>query len=205
MLIPNIFEIYPKCIPRKGILHIGAHKCEEEPLYHSLGINDDNILWIEANKDVILKNKSNIVEAVISDIDNDIVNFMVTNNYESSSILNFKTHLQEHPHVYEIERRKLKTITLNTLYKNLNFEYNKFDFINIDIQGAELKALKGATNILPFINAIYAEVNEKELYEGCGLINELDEYLKLYNFTRLYTAMTQFGWGDALYVKNNIM
>jgi len=72
----------------------------------------------------------------------------------------------------------LKTITLNSFYQKYNIPLNRFDFINLDIQGAELLALKGATAILPFIKAIYTEVNEKELYENCGLIDELDAFLR---------------------------
>ena len=65
-----------------------------------------------------------------------------------------------------------------------------------------MKALKGATHILPHIKAIYAEVNEKMLYEGAVLLPELDEYLATFNFKRVITNMTQHGWGDALYIKN---
>jgi len=95
-------------------------------------------------------------------------------------------------------------ITLNTLFERNNIPHDRFDFINIDIQGAELKALKGAVHILPHIKAIYAEVNEKMLYEGAGLLPELDEYLATFNFKRVITNMTRHGWGDALYIKNYV-
>jgi FkbM family methyltransferase len=200
MLIPNIFELFPNYKPQKGVLHVGAHKCEEEPLYHSLGMNDNNILWIEANED-LKNNKKNFVQAVISDTDDEIVDFMITNNLESSSILNFKTHAYEHPQVKEVSRRKLKTTTLNTLFAKNNIRYDTFDFINIDIQGAELKALKGASKILPHIRCIYAEVNEKELYENCAFVHEIDQFLSQYAFKRVHTVMTGAGWGDAFYIK----
>lgn len=202
MLIPTIFTDYPKSIPKKGILHIGAHKCEEKDLYNSIGIHDENVLWIEANKDLVDVSKPNMINAVISNIDNIEVEFKITNNGESSSILNLKTHLQEHPGIHVIEKRKMKTITLNTLFMQNNIQYDRYDFINLDIQGAELLALKGAVSILPHINAIYTEVNEKELYENCGLLPELDSFLRLYNFRRVALSMTHHGWGDALYIKN---
>ena len=144
----------------------------------------------------------NIVQAVITDKDDEELSFMITNNKASSSIFNFGTHAIEHPYVFEIERRQLKSITLNTLFERNNIPHDRYDFINIDIQGAELKALKGATHILPHIKAIYAEVNEKMLYEGAVLLPELDEYLATFNFKRVITNMTQHGWGDALYIKN---
>lgn len=67
MLIPTIFQQIPFCIPQNGILHIGAHKCEEKSLYHSIGIADDNILWIEANPELIDSSNPNMIQAVISD------------------------------------------------------------------------------------------------------------------------------------------
>jgi len=201
MLIPTIFQDYPKCVPKKGILHIGAHMCEEASLYHSIGIDDKDILWIEGNPDIIDKNQKNIINAVINDIDNQSVTFIITNNIESSSILELYTHKQEHPHIHEIQRRMVNTITLNSLYEQKQIPYDRYDFINIDIQGAELKALKGATKILPHVNAIYAEVNVKELYKGCGLMHEIDNYLEGYGFKRIATKILEYGWGDALYLR----
>ena len=210
MLIPTIFNTFPECIPKKGILHIGAHMCEERVLYNSINIRDKDTLWIEAIGEIVayvkkINENINIVQAVITDKDDEELSFMITNNKESSSIFNFGTHAIEHPHVFEIERRRLKSITLNTLFERNNIPHDRFDFINIDIQGAELKALKGAAHILPHIKAIYAEVNEKMLYEGTGLLPELDEYLATFNFKRVITNMTQHGWGDALYIKNYVI
>jgi len=209
MLIPTIFNTFPECIPEKGILHIGAHMCEERTLYNTINIGDNNTLWIEAIGEIVayvkkINENINIVQAVITDKDDEELSFMITNNKESSSIFNFGTHSIEHPQVFEIERRRLKSITLNTLFDRNNIPHDRYDFINIDIQGAELKALKGAVRILPHIKAIYAEVNEKMLYEGAALVPELDEYLATFNFKRVITNMTQHGWGDALYIKNYV-
>lgn len=205
MLIPTIFSDYPVCVPNKGILHIGAHTCEEKPLYNSIGINDDDILWIEANSDLVPNNSHNIICAVISDKDDQLADFIITNNMQSSSILELHTHLYEHPSVQEIDRRKVSTISLNTLYDRHNISYDRYDFINLDIQGAELFALQGANKILPYIKSIYTEVNEKELYKGCGLIAELDAYLASQRFTRVQTVMLNYGWGDALYIRNDLL
>lgn len=202
MLIPTIFQDYPSCRPKKGVLHVGAHKCEEKPLYNSIGIPDEDILWIEGNNDLIPRDKNNIINAVVSDQDDIELIFKITNNMESSSILELHTHKIMHPHVLEIERRSVKTITLNSLYDKYNIPYDKYDFINLDIQGAELLALKGASKIIPHINAIYSEVNEKELYKDCALIQDIDHYLLTYGFKRIVTNMTHYGWGDALYIKS---
>lgn len=193
--------------PVKGVIHIGAHECEERGGYiHYYGLDDSKIIWIDALNEKVEKVKSlnngiKIFNECISDIDDNIVSFMVTNNYESSSMLNFKTHLEEHPHVHEIDRLTLKTKTLKTFYNENNLNPSDYNFMNLDIQGAELMALKGAGDILNNIDYIYSEVNIKELYEKCCLLPELDEYLKKYGFRREIIEMTQYGWGDAWYVK----
>lgn len=195
--------------PVKGVVHIGAHECEERQGYiDNFKIDDSNIIWIEANPDIVNKMRpvyphATILSECVSSEDNKTVSFMITNNYQSSSILNLKTHKIEHPWVYETNRIELKTKTLNTIFKENNFIHSDYNFMNLDIQGAELLALKGSTEILPFIDYIYCEVNEKELYEGCALLNELDEFLLSHKFKRVLISMTQHGWGDAFYVKIN--
>ena len=64
-------------------------------------------------------------------------------------------------------------------------------------------ALKGAIESLKTAKALYIEVNERELYKNCGLIGEIDEFVSQYNFKRVLTHMTEYGWGDALYIIDN--
>ena len=77
-----------------------------------------------------------------------------------------------------------------------------YNFWNIDIQGAELHALKGAGDILNNVNILYLEVNTKHLYKNCPLLNEIDEFIEPKGFVRVALEMTSHGWGDALYIKN---
>jgi hypothetical protein len=77
-----------------------------------------------------------------------------------------------------------------------------YDFINLDIQGAELLALKSFDNLINNFKFIYTEINTNSIYKGCALVNEIDEYLNNYNFKRVETSLTEFEWGDALYIKH---
>lgn len=193
--------------PIKGVIHLGAHECEERNDYlNYFQLDDSKILWFDALPYKVELMKQQIPNLQIYNVclgneDDKDVSFMVTNNFQSSSMLNLKTHLQEHPHVYEIGRIHLKTKTLNTFFREHQFQPENYNFMNLDLQGAELLALQGSTNILPHIDYIYTEVNEKELYENCASITDLDQYLSNYGFERVLTNMTQHGWGDALYVK----
>jgi len=198
-----------KNIHIKGALHIGAHECEELPFYHSMGIPFENIIWIDAIplkvEQAKLRGIPNVYNAVVTDKDEDEVEFHISNNGQSSSVLEFGTHLQEHPHVFYVDKIKKKTITIDSFFKRNNLDASKYDFWNFDIQGAELMALKGAIQSIQNVKVLYLEVNEKELYKDCGLMPEIDEFLATYHFKRVLTNMTQYGWGDALYILDSII
>lgn len=188
-----------------GILHIGAHECEELQLYENLGVERNNIVWIDGNKSKIEEGLKrgipNIYYGLIADKDDVNIEFKITNNGQSSSILDFGSHEKHHPHVHFVETQTHKTITIDTFYEKNNLDLTKYNFWNFDIQGAELMALKGATKTLENVDVLYLEVNTEEVYKGCALISELDLFLSKYNFKRVITKMTQYGWGDALYIR----
>ena len=191
--------------PSTGVFHVGAHDCEEMGFYNGLGLTPDKIIWVEAIQSKVDQGKErgipNLYQAVITDKDDETVVFHESNNVQSSSVLNLKTHLQEHPWVHYVKNTPMQTMTVDTFFKKNNLDASKYSFWNFDIQGAELLALKGATESLKYATALYLEVNEKELYENCALIGDLDKFLLPYGFSRVHTQMTSHGWGDALYLK----
>jgi hypothetical protein len=77
-----------------------------------------------------------------------------------------------------------------------------YNFLNIDIQGFELEALRGARKTLKNVKWIMSEVNRAEVYENCAHVEEMDEFLGKYGFNRVETNWAGQTWGDALYVKN---
>jgi len=190
-----------------GAFHIGAHECEELSFYNKLSLNDEDIIWIDAIHEKVIESKNkgipNVYHAVINDKDDEDITFNISNNGQSSSILEFGTHSEEHPWVIYTNKINMKSISVDSFFERNNFDAGKYNFWNFDIQGAELLALKGATKSIKYAQVLYLEVNEKELYKNCGLINEIDNYLSQFNFIRVLTIMTQHGWGDALYIIDN--
>lgn len=186
-----------------GILHVGAHLCEELNVYRQLGVSDDNIIWVEGNPMIFKQIKEsgikNVYNALISDEEKK-VDFIITNNGQSSSVLELEEHKVEHPWVYEIGRLKMDTKRLDNFLKENDIK-SPINFINLDIQGHELSALKSLGSYMSQIKYIYTEVNIKYLYKNCALLHEIDEYLKSYGFLRLDTTLTAHGWGDAFYMK----
>ena len=101
-----------------GILHVGMHEAEEIVEYEKY-IGRDKILWIEAIPDkvqyCISKFPSILVEnAIISDVEEE-VNFNISNNGQSSSILELGLHKSLHPEVYYITSFKSQSKRLDNV------------------------------------------------------------------------------------------
>lgn len=189
-----------------GVLHVGAHECEELSAYEYLGIPSRYVIWIDALPDKVEQQKKrgipNVYQAVISDTDGEHVVFKRTNNNQSSSILEFGTHENSYPWCVVTERILMSTNKIDTFMKMHNLNASKYNFWNFDIQGAELKALIGGEESLKNVNAIYLEVNTEEVYKGCAKMSDIDTFLSYRGFKRVITLIVKEGWGDALYVKN---
>lgn len=199
-------KLFPKYgIKPNGVLHVGANVGEEAPVYTQLGIK--KVDWVEANEELIPTLHANVKKfdhsihkACISDVDGKEVTFNISNNAgQSSSFLELGTHKIAHPDVHYTKQVKMKTVRLDTLFKN---GLPGADFLNLDLQGVELKALRGMGDLLHQFKWVYSEVNQAHLYKGCALVEELDTYLLGYGFKRVETFWCgNTGWGDALYIK----
>jgi FkbM family methyltransferase len=185
------------------VLHVGAHEAEEYEQYISHGWGP--ISWVEAQPDKakLLKtrfsNSDNVViEAAVWDKNNVELTLKIASFTQSTSLLNFGIHREKYPSINTIREIPVTTKTLDVL-----FSEQKFDLIALDIQGTELRALKGFSRGLKHVKWIYTEVNKEALYKGCCLVGDLDDYLDKHGFTRKMTRWTKDSWGDALYIRND--
>lgn len=192
-----------------GVLHIGAHVGQELDFYQQM--HAQKVVCVEANPKVfeklveVVKTYPNVqaVCCAISD-KNGKIPFYITSNTESSSILKLKYHAKIYSNIVETECIEVNSYTIDNLIKSMNnIEPSDFNFINIDIQGAELLAFQGATNLLEHhIKVISTEINYKELYKSCGLKDDLDKFLGKFGFVcKEISCHYHPSWGDAFYVK----
>jgi FkbM family methyltransferase len=206
-------KLWPKYnIHPKGVLHVGSSKGQETEHYVNLGVND--VVYIEALpnvfKDLVehvkkFKGKFTCINACISEIDGGEVIFNVANNEgQSSSMLEFGTHSKQHPSVKFNDHLKLTTIRIDGLYQKYGLN-NKYDFLNVDLQGSEMAALKSMGHHLNEFKWAYVEVNKEPLYIGCPLIGEIDEYLGSFGFIRVETKWSRHMWGDAMYERKGVI
>ncbi len=189
------------------VLHLGAHLGEEADQYQRAGARE--VVWVEADPDVAERLVVQVtpfghraINAVVSERDDREMTFHVADNDgRSSSLLEMETHLTQHPEVGVIGTKRLRTSTVDSICAS--HAVADVDLLTMDLQGAELMALRGATRTLQSVRFVYTEVNVEELYRGCATLEELDEHL--HDFVRTDTALTEHGWGDAFYVRRNLV
>lgn len=187
----------------KGVLHVGAHECEELGFYNNI-LNTNNIIWVDGNIDKVSemqkKGIDNIYSAVISDEEKDIM-FHITDNTQASSILELNHDEGYYNNIHIIRNISCRTERLPTFLQRIGKDASQYNFWNLDIQGSEFALLKGAVELLDRCDAIYTEVNSAHVYRECGLIDDIDALLKEHGFERAITQWTGMNWGDALYIR----
>jgi len=198
-----------------GIIHVGAYYGEEISEYVNNGINNIHVFEpLKENLKILYKNLKRFKNSVViypyalgSREEKKKMIYLSSNNLQSSSFLKPSLHLKNHPHVKFNKKAFLEVKKLDS------FKIINCNFINIDVQGFELEVLKGSKKTLSQINYIYCEINVGETYEGNPLVQDIDKYLKTYNFKRVetyfpyykkffFSKKKYFSWGDALYIKN---
>ncbi len=190
----------------KGIIHIGAHFGQEIPDYIDCGIQDMVMFEpLEDNFKVLAEKakglNANIVghQVALGPEPGKTKMYVSDHNRISSSILKPKVHLTHHPNVKFPETEEVEVNCLD------NYDCFNYNFINMDVQGYELEVLKGGKKTLEQVDYVYCEVNRDEVYENNAFVEELDEFLAEYNMERVMTSWEGQIWGDALYVRKNLL
>jgi FkbM family methyltransferase len=199
--LKSIWKVNPK-----SILHIGAHMAEELDQYQNLQWG--SVVWVEAQRDLAEKlsqqfngTSHRVIHAAAWDTDNLELNLNVTNNSQSTSLLELGTHRGDYPNIKVSKIEIVKTSRIDSIFNKESIP----EFINIDIQGAEIQALKGFGELLHQVKYLYCEVNKREVYIGCAKVSEIDEYLGLFGFERITTRwVPRKGWGDAFYINASL-
>lgn len=180
------------------VLHLGAHDAEELGMYEMLGWE---VLWVEAIPEKVnaLRARGLEVEEAVVWSEETTLTFYRTNNDQSSSVLPLERHAEYYPHIQVFDSWQVKTRTVDSICAEWEFDP---DGIVLDIQGAELEALKGAEKAFSNLHWVYSEISTEPLYRGGVLEPELDEFLVGKGFAQVERSMTEFGWGDAIWVRS---
>lgn len=191
------------------VIHVGAHEAEELEDYLALGWGRRETVWIEAlpsKTQVVMElirgiENQRVINAVAWDVTGEVVHFNETNNGQSSSALRLGLHADTYPHIRVTEVTERRTTRLDEV---VNFKaLAPVGLVNLDVQGAELRVLKGLGDGIDAVEAIYSEVNITELYVGCSLLPEMDAWLTSKGFHLVDWEILPEGWGDALWLRSD--
>lgn len=203
--------LFPKYnIKPTGVLHVGANIGEEAPVYAELGIQ--KVIWIEANADLFPKLMENITKFpnpvaynfAAGDENKKEILHISNNDGQSSSILELGTHKIAHPDVHYVKDMEVQMYRID--YALGGGEIDGCDFLNCDIQGYELFALRGMGNLIKQFKWIYIEVSKNEVYKGGAVIEDMDMFMTANGFRRVELFnnggfFDRLNWSDALYIR----
>lgn len=194
-------------LQKKGIIHIGAHLGEEAETYNNMGFN--NVMWMEANPELCTQLKDNVsryghsvYNYLLSDSDSGDVDFFITNNEgHSSSMFALSDDLLK-TGMNVTKKFKLESARFDTFCQKNNVNIDKYNCLNIDVQGAELKVLSGFGNMLHKFDFIVTEISLKRVYKGSVLFHELNNFLLKNGFVKISTSAIG-DMGEALYKRSD--
>lgn len=193
----------------ESILHVGAHAAEERSAYIRFRWGSRIRVWVEADPNSVAISREQVtgssndvvLQALAWDRSGERVTFRIASNSESSSALPMRSHSERYPEIVVVGTIEMCSSALSDLPEIRSLA--PFDLVNLDIQGAELRALRGLGPLVESASAIYSEVNVEPLYDGCAQLEELDVFLAKRGFRRVDIQMTRQGWGDALWLRQS--
>lgn len=178
--------------------------------YESLGWGIGKTVWIEADPELAgrlcrrlaaLENHE-VIQAVAWHRTGAEIDFTRTSNSEASSALQPAELLHRYPEIREIGRSRMKTTALADLEQIRRLP--EIGLLNLDIQGAELHALRGLKSQIRKCASVYTEVNYEELYAGAATCDEVAMFLHSVGFVLVDEQDSGRGWGDQFWVRHDL-
>ena len=190
-----------------GIIQVGSSQGRELNRYP---VSDNvRVLLIEANPNTAqllrtqFEEQANIqvIQCAVTD-QNDTATLHIPAIESNSSILPFTGYREIYPNLQDVQTISVESRTLDTLLVEHQLKPEDFNLLSLNIHGAELLALQGATELLLHLPAIYTTVNHQNLFEGGALLKDVDQFLEQYGLHRVAQANPYHpAWGEAFYVR----
>lgn len=194
-----------------GILHLGGHRGVEAGAYNWF---NKKVLWIEAIPELFNELEDNIqifynqsaICALLGDTDNKETKFYLSNKDQScSSIfdLSYKVKNKELWEEHNIKMNNhisLKMRTLDSIFTEKKIDSKDYNHWIMDLQGAELLCLKGASESIKNCRSIHIEISKENYYEGGARWLEIKKFLNTKGFKVFKEPKVDHA--DVLFTKN---
>lgn len=211
----NVIDKYQLKKP-STLIQIGASGGQEIEDFVNFGISEALLIEPLDYPFSILKERvSNIknyfpFQALVHSRNGIEVDFHIASNGGmSSSILQPERHLSTYPNVSFPEKKSLIGFRLDSIVTFLlnqeKINFKNPDILYLDVQGAELIVLQGAGELLDNINYIWTEVGVGDGYKGGASYIQLINFLATYNYQLVFFECELGSFGDALFVKRDLI
>jgi len=204
MLIVKYAKFLPEFV-KSHLIQVGAHFGHEAPTYEDAGFLA--VAWIEADPDIFKelslniskchKSRHTVHNALITASSDSKHQFYRYSNQGASNSLYLPT---------DIFKQSFEGVNLTeNVIELTSLTLNDFIAINdiapsalvIDVQGAEMEVLKGASKALESASIIEIEISTRKVYSGGAEFVQVDKYIKSFGFVRI----THVPWhGDVIYI-----
>lgn len=175
----------------RTVVHIGANTGQARHTYDAYGLT---CTWIEPVPRLYAQLGENIrympgqraLQALLADKVDEKVHFHVSNfNGLASSMFELGEHDKIWPEVFYTETIELHTTTLNRLIDCYNIVLETPAALILDVQGAELRVLQGAGNMLGRFLYVKVEATDFAVYQGGCTLEELTSFLEKNGFCEI--------------------
>jgi FkbM family methyltransferase len=184
-LLKEIPHRSPKVAEQVRVIYaVGANQFQEHELLLKLFPNIEQIYLFEPIPKLVEK-----LEKATADLDyvrvfpyaltdfEGVADFHITNNLESSSLLELEKHKEVYPWVEKKETVKVQCRKLETVMQEFNLRTP--DLLFIDVQGAEYQIISSLTDkLLSSVKLLYTEASTIEFYKGAKNLLDIQNCLK---------------------------
>lgn len=204
---------------RRLAVHVGAHIGEEVPAYFRHGFG--GVVVVEANPDACAEMRRrfgedprvSVIEAAAVDEPGPLTFHVHTSrsgSVEAASVLPMKELKQIVRTMHTPRTLTVRGARLDDLLRERSIELDECDLLNLDVQGAELLALRGAPRLLAACRWLITEVSRREFYEGGAREEDVEHFLAERGFARragiyhrYYDEQGWFvAWGEVLFERS---
>jgi FkbM family methyltransferase len=215
-----MIEDFIKYIENKNdnfvIFDIGSRDCVQSIEFYN-NFPNATIYAFECNPNTLNICKKNIenfrdritlIEGAVCDYDGNITFYPINQektittwtdgNPGASSI--FKSNGKYTIETYVQDEIATKCHRLDSIMEK--YSIPKVDIIWMDLQGAELLALKGLGNYLQNVKYIHTEISHKEMYSGQVMFKELNDFIISTGFI-IKNKLSLRGWQEDVIYENN--
>jgi len=187
----------------RGIIQIGANSAQEMPFFRHF---TNNIVLIEPIPQLFNELKNRFPDLIViptglgsNNCKMDL--YLASNNGEPSSVLKPKNHISHYPSISFEGSIQIEISRFDCLTEKFGIDMNNFNVLVSDAQGYDLEAIKGFGDLINFIDLIIVEYINSNLYENDSSLDDINNYLKQFNFELLYTFDENSGAGNAVFKK----